>query len=138
MQALGAFLADAITTSPDGKFNVLGGGVELLSGPTYPLGPMNLAVFARLSVDDDEVGTTRRWKIVIEAPDDAGTVANIENAFTVNRSETTPELRPIMNLIFAFYGLKLDRPGMYTVIVSVEGQEIARLSLLARLIKTAE
>lgn len=70
-----AFLADAAETSPGQKFNVLGGGISRIGGPSFPLRHPHLALVVSLIVTAPELDHEHEIRFVLLDPD-GGEVAS--------------------------------------------------------------
>jgi hypothetical protein len=65
---LDAFLiADAASTSDDGKFFIHGGGISRFVVPMLPY-PLGVAVFIRFEVDDAEIQQAHRFRVAVLGP----------------------------------------------------------------------
>ncbi len=122
-----AFLADAAETVPGQKFHVLGGGINRLGGPQFPLRHPHLALVVSLVVTAPELDREHEIRFILLDPD-GGEVAGATSTL-VARGE--PAGRDTM-LTFSvdLWNLTFPAPGDYTFRILVNGSERKRLSLI--------
>src|SRR5690348_866541 len=63
-----AFLADTATLSSDGKFNVLGGGLGVLSAQSFPTVQSILGLVVRVGVEQADIGQSYPFRIDLIGP----------------------------------------------------------------------
>ncbi len=60
-------IADAVSTPPDGKFNILGGGISRCTVPELPF-PIPLGVLARLRVENRDLKKDHQFMVQLIGP----------------------------------------------------------------------
>src|SRR5262245_50313329 len=61
-------LADAATTTPDGKVFIHGGGITRLTPPTLPWTHPMLALVLRFELEEDDPGTSHQISLGLNSP----------------------------------------------------------------------
>jgi hypothetical protein len=82
-------VADAVSTPPDGKFYIHGGGISRVEVPTLPF-PMPLGLLLRLKVDDADLQLSHQFRVVLIGPAGLPNVPAIE--FVLGPPEDPPPL----------------------------------------------
>jgi hypothetical protein len=128
-----AFLADAAETIPGQKFHVLGGGINRLGGPSFPLRHPHLAVVVSLVITAVEMDREHELRFVLLTPDGAelaeGTSRFVGHGNAEGRDTTLTFAVDLWNLTF-------PSPGDYSMRLLVNGSERRRLPLVV--VKTTE
>jgi hypothetical protein len=121
-----AFLADAAETNPGQKFNVLGGGVSRIGGPSFPLRHPHLALVVSLTVTAPELDHEHELKFLLLDPD-GGEVASAVSQLVAHGSTEGKDT----NLTFSIdlWNLQFNSPGDYSFRILVNGSERRRLPL---------
>jgi hypothetical protein len=122
-----AFLADAAEAQPGQKFNVLGGGISRLSGPSLPFTHPHLSLVVGLRLTAAERNREHEISFVVTAPDGA-TVA--ESAGRVVAHGPADPIDVVLTLAVDLWNLTLASAGEYAVRILVGGSERKRLSLV--------
>jgi hypothetical protein len=130
-----AFLADAAQATPGQKFNVLGGGLDRIGGPTYPLRHPHLALVIGLRVTAAELDRAHELRFVLLDPDGREVAAASSN-LTV-RGRTDARDRPVTLAIDA-WNLTFPSPGDYSFRLLVNGSERRRIPLVLVRLSAAE
>jgi hypothetical protein len=122
-----AFLADAAESVPGQKFNVLGGGVNQLEGPAFPLHHPHLALVINVTVTAPEVDHEHELRFALLGPDGsevAGAVSQLTAHGRADGRDTNITLSiDLWNLVFPV-------PGDYSFRILVNGSERRRLPLV--------
>jgi hypothetical protein len=115
-------LADAAETTSNGKFSLLGGGVETIFAPAFPTLQPGLAMVAKLLVSTSEAEQEHEFHIEITGPNGyhapLGDV-RFKSIPVRGASESTA-----INLIINMQVLLFPEPGSYTLHFSVDNQGI--------------
>lgn len=127
---LDAFLiADAVSTPPDGKFYIHGGGLSRFEVPDIPF-PMSLGVFARLEVSDDEAIASHNLLFALIGPTGRPNIPPLEI-----ESGSEKSLEPLLNgeqrfmqIAFSMTALVI-RIGLYRMEISVDGEQFGSIPL---------
>ncbi len=121
-----AFLADAAETSPGQKFNVLGGGVSRIGGPTFPLRHPHLALVVSLTVTAPELDHEHEIRFLLLDPEGVE-VASANSQLVAHGSTEGRDT----NLTFSvdLWNLTFNAPGDYSFRILVNGSERRRLPL---------
>jgi len=122
-----AFLADAAETNPGHKFNVLGGGITRIGGPTFPLVHPHLALVVGLLVTAPETRRQHELGIVLLDPD-GGEVTSARGSLVARGHDDGRD--NIVTFSVDLYGISFPSPGDYSFRVLVNGSERKRLGLL--------
>jgi hypothetical protein len=122
-----AFLADAAQASPGQKFHVLGGGLDHIGGPTFPLRHPHLALVVGLRVTAAEVDRPHELRFVLLDPDGAE-VAGASSSITVHGRPDARD-RPVTLAIDA-WNLTFPTPGDYSFRLLVNGSERKRIPIV--------
>jgi hypothetical protein len=130
-----AFLADAAQATPGQKFSVLGGGLDRIGGPTYPLRHPHLALVIGLRVTAAELDRPHELRFVLLDPDGREVAAASSN-LTV-RGRTDARDRPVTLAIDA-WNLTFPSPGDYSFRLLVNGSERRRIPLVLVRLPAAE
>jgi hypothetical protein len=122
-----AFLADAAQTAPGQKFNVLGGGISRIGGPTFPIRHPHLALVVGLRVSAPETERPHEIRFVLLSPDGgevAGATGNIIAHGQADARDST------LTFSIDLWNLTFPMPGDYSFRLLVNGSELRRLPLL--------
>jgi hypothetical protein len=123
------FLADAISTPPDGKFYVHGGGFSRIDITSLP-SPIPFSVLARFLVEDGDARREHRFMFTLVGP------AGVPNVDPIGGVATPPDETPdLVEGEEHFINVALDIPafaireGIYTLKVEVNDKVVRRVSL---------
>ncbi len=122
-----AFLADAAETSPGHKFNVLGGGITRIGGPTFPLLHPHLALVVGLLVTAPETRREHELQIVLLGPD-GDQVTSATGTLVARGHEDGRDT--IVTFSVDLWGVRFATPGDYSFRILVNGSERKRLPLV--------
>ncbi len=129
-----AFLADAADVQPGQKFNVLGGGVSRLSGPTFPLQHAHLAIVVGLRVGTTEREHEHELGFAVTSP--SGEQIAGGGGKVVTHGPPDPS-DVVITLGIDLWNLALPVAGEYAVRILVDGNERKRLPLFAVQVRDA-
>lgn len=118
----------------DGLLYVLGGGWTRCwpdAGQSYPLDRMIVAAFA-IRVEYGETNEEHRFSLEIRDPDEMVIgPGQAEGGFTVGRDATlTPGMSQVVQMAGTL-SVKLPSPGIYSVVLSIDGREERRIAFEA-------
>src|SRR5262245_56786612 len=109
------------------KLYVLGGGWDVLTvNTTFPI-TQHLALALSIRVPWVETNTKHNFELEIQH-DDGPSVAKIAGQVEVGRPPGIPAGTDQRSQIAADIQLKLDKPGVYAIVVRLEGEEKRRTS----------
>jgi hypothetical protein len=122
-----AFLADAAEAEPGRKLYVLGGGIDRISGPSFPLVHPHMALVMRFLVSHDELG--RAHDLTVRMVDEDGTeLARIDGKMETAPGEIEGLAVPV-NMVINMANTRFERPGAYAIDIIVNGGLEKRVSL---------
>jgi hypothetical protein len=124
-----AILADAAQVTPDGKFSILGGGIEILNSVALPAMVPSLALIIRLSLDPDSLSIQHILQVELVDPDGLQSLANIaESSFTPEQKISIKEgILPSTTFVFNFLGISFPKTGKYTFNIILDQEIIGSL-----------
>ncbi len=122
-----AFLADSAEAEPGRKFYVLGGGVDVISGPATPLVHPHLSLLMRFLVHPAELGRAHRLEVkLVDA--DGGELAKLEGELEAGIG--APAGRPAaVNVVINMANTRFERAGDYAVEILMNDQHQKSLPL---------
>ncbi len=122
-------VADAVSTPPDGKFYVHGGGISRLEVPMLPF-PIPLGVLLRFRIDEDDLNRSHRVALVLIGPADIPNVPGIE--FDLAPPEEPPTLAPGEEH-FTQIGMQINavavRAGLHHLQVDLDGERVRHVPI---------
>lgn len=127
-----AFLADAAEAEPGRKFYVLGGGIDAITAPQFPVVHPQIALVMRIMAHPSEVDRQHTMEIRI-ADADGHELAKVEGQF-VPSAGGTPGRETGMNVVMNFVGTRFPAPGDYEISIVINGQHQKSLPLALRAI----
>jgi uncharacterized protein DUF6941 len=122
-----AFLADAAEAEPGRKFYVLGGGIDQITGPEFPLVHPHMSLVMRFTVHAAEVGRTHHLEVrLVDA--DGGELARIEGDIqTAPGAEMGREVA--VNMVINLANSRFEKPGDYGFDIMMNNQFQKSLTL---------
>jgi hypothetical protein len=122
-----AFLADAAEAEPGRKFYVLGGGIDQIAGPEFPLVHPHMSLLMRFIVHPAEMGRAHHLEVrMIDA--DGRELARIEGDIQTAPSEPTG--REIgVNMVINLTNSRFEHPGDYALDITMNNQFQKSLAL---------
>jgi len=121
-----AFLADAAEVQPGQKFNVLGGGVTRIAGPTVPFQHPHLALVVGIRLTAAERNKEHDMEFVLLGPD--GTPVTTSSGRIVAHGPPDPN-DLVLTIALDMWNLTLSAQGDYSVRILIGGTERKRLPL---------
>lgn len=122
-----AFLADAAEANPGRKFYVLGGGIDAIGAPSFPVVHPNMSLVLRLLVSSTEVDMDHRLEIrLIDA--DGGELARVDGNFNA-RGRPDPGREIALPLVMNLVNTRFQAAGDYSVEILVDGEHAKSLPL---------
>jgi hypothetical protein len=114
-------LADAVSTSDDGKFFIHGGGISRFVVPMLPY-PLGVAVFIRFEVEDTEIRQAHRFRVAVLGP--VGPNIQPLDFESVSAEEPPPVLDGEQRFMQIGLNLPLGiiRTGLYRVELYLDGE----------------
>lgn len=129
-------LADAAESTSNGKFSLLGGGIETIFAPAFPTVQPGLAMVAKLLASASEIEQEHVFHIEITGPNDYhAPLGDLKFTVVPLRGESESAM---INLIINMQVLLFPEPGAYTLHFSVDDQEVGSAPLTAQQIPSAE
>ncbi|HXQ96080.1 MAG TPA: hypothetical protein VN800_04080 [Candidatus Acidoferrales bacterium] len=122
-----AFLSDAADARPGQKFNVLGGGVTRIGGPSFPLVHPHLALVVGLTVAATELGQDHELRFLLLGPGGA----ELSRAEAQIRADGWAAGGADTSVTFALdlWNLTFADPGDYSLRILIGGSERKRMTL---------
>jgi len=122
-----AFLADAAEAEPGRKFYVLGGGVDSIGAPSFPVVHPHLALLIRLLVHPTEAERPHALEIHL-IDSDGGELAKMEGNFSAGPGGPPGRELP-MNISLGLTNIRFERAGDYSIELLVDNQHVKSLPL---------
>lgn len=123
-----AFLADAAQAEPSSqKFYVLGGGIDSIGVPAFPVIYPHLSIVLRMLVHPAEADRDHRLEIRL-MDSDGGTLANIEGAFSGHPSGF-PGREIAVPLVVNLVNVQFTSQGDYAIEILINNQHMKSLPL---------
>ena len=122
-----AFLADAAEAEPGRKFYVLGGGIDQIAGPEFPLMHPHMSLVMRFIVHPTELGRSHHLEVrLVDA--DGGELARIEG--DIATAPTEPTGREVaVNMVINMANTRFEKAGDYGLDIMMNNQFQKSLSL---------
>ncbi|MGH2793305.1 MAG: DUF6941 family protein, partial [Actinomycetota bacterium] len=122
-----AFLADAAEAEPGRKFYVLGGGIDQIAGPQFPLVHPHMALVMRFLVPHDELG--RAHMLTVRLADPSGTeLARIDGQIETQVAKIAGLAVPV-NMVINMGNTRFEAPGEYAIDIIMNGEFLRTLAL---------
>lgn len=122
-------VADGVSTPPDGKFYIHGGGISRVEVPQLPF-PMPLGVLLRFRVDDDDLLRSHRIALVLIGPRGVPNVPGVE--FDLAAPDDLPEAVAGEER-FTNVGLQINAVavlgGLYHLQVDLDGKRVRNVPI---------
>jgi len=115
-----AFLADAAEAEPGRKFYVLGGGIDQIAGPEFPLTHPHISLVMRFIVHPTELGLTHHLEVrLVDA--DGHELARIEGDIQTAPSE--PSGREVgVNMVINMANPRFEAAGDFAFDIMMNNQ----------------
>lgn len=139
MQLQYAILADSAQILPDGKFVIMGGGVEYINAPSFPAMNPSLALVVRLSVNSQEVGHEHQFRLELLMPDGTTVLPIQGNTAFTPKPPTTSGIVVPLNYMFVvnFPGLVFPAAGKYAFRLVVDDRKVSEVPLYLQTLPSA-
>lgn len=122
-----AFLADAAEAQPGRKFYVLGGGIDSIGAPRFPVVHPHMSLVIRIIVGTLETEEEHKLEIrLIDA--DGADVARANGTFSA-RGRTEPGREMALPLVMNLVNTRFERAGDYSVEIAINGEHARSLPL---------
>jgi uncharacterized protein DUF6941 len=131
-----AFLADAAEAEPGRKFYVMGGGVDSIGAPAYPVVHPHLALVLRLLVHPAEANRNHVLEIRLMEPD-GRELSKVEGSFSASDEGVSPGREIPMNMVLNFWSTRFEQPGEYGIEIMINNQHMKSLPLTLQLVPPA-
>jgi hypothetical protein len=129
MELIYVIPADAAETSANGKFSLLGGGIETIFAPIFPVIHPRLALVVKLRALSPEVEQDHTFRVDIIGPNDFHVTPEARVEFRTGALPSEPD-RPItFTLVMNMSSLVFPEPGMYLGHLYVDSQEVGTFPL---------
>jgi len=129
MELIYVIPADAAEASPNGKFSLLGGGIENIFVPGFPAIHFGLALVVRLRVLSSEAEQDHKFHVDIIGPDDFQVTSEVIVEFRPRALPGEPD-RPItFTLVMNIPPLVFPESGTYLGHLYVDNQEVGTFPL---------
>lgn len=116
-----AFLADAAEADPGRKFYVLGGGIDQIAGPEFPLIHPHMSLVMRFLVHPTELGRSHRLEVrLVNA--DGRELAKIEGDIQTAAVEETFGREVGVNMVINMTSTRFESPGDFAVDILMNNQ----------------
>jgi hypothetical protein len=115
-----AFLADAAEAESGRKFYVLGGGIDQIAGPTFPLVHPHMALLMRFLVPQNELG--RGHMLTVRLVDsERNELARIDGKIETSTGEIAGLAVPV-NMVINMANTRFETPGEYSIDIVMNGE----------------
>jgi len=123
-------LAEAATAAPDGKLYVHGGGLTRVVCPVFPFVLPQLALVARLLVDESDLEARHVFETTLVDPEGAAVVPGAPLVAEQGDVLALPDGEErFMQFAITFGGVLFARPGVHTLSFKVDEEELRRMTL---------
>ena len=122
-----AFLADAAEAEPGRKLYVLGGGIDQIAGPEFPLVHPHMALVMRFLVPHNELDRDHHLLVRLTDPD-GKELARIEGTLRTDPSAITGLAVPV-NMVLNMVSTRFETPGAYAIDIVMDGEFCRTLPL---------
>ena len=121
------FLANAAEVGQDGRFFVLGEGIDGIGVPAVPAVMPALAIVVNISFDPAECGEAHRFRISLTNPE--GNPAGPEFQLELRPRQSEPAYKDgtTLSVAASMIGLPLNHLGEYSFNLIVGGRPIGRI-----------
>lgn len=129
MELIYVIPADAAQASPDGKFSLLGGGIENINAPAFPAVQSGLALVVRLRALPSEAEQVHKFGIEIIGPKDFHLTSGDIAEFRPTPLHEVSDRPLTINLVLNIPLLVFPEPGTYLFHLYVDSQEVGTFPL---------
>ena len=138
MELIYVILADAAQAHPDGKFSLLGGGIENIKAVTFPAVHPGLALVVRLHVLASEAEQDHKFSVSIIGPKGFRVAPGDIAEFRPTSLRGVSDQPITVNLILNMPLLVFPEPGTYHFLLYVDSQEMGTVPLDVQKINIGE
>lgn len=115
-----AFLADAAEAEPGRKFYVLGGGIDQIAGPAFPLVHPHMSLVMRFTVHPTELDRPHHLEVrMVDA--DGHELAKIEGDIQTG-ADAPPGREVAVNMVINMANSRFENPGDYSLDIVMNNQ----------------
>jgi uncharacterized protein DUF6941 len=129
MQVDYLILADSVAVA-EGKHYIHGGGWDTLYTSSFPIVHPMFGVAASLRVPADEQGEQLALEVDIQSGEEGSSILTEPIGGIVSAvppPHAPPDSDLLLHLAFSFASLQFDNPGIYNIVLRVDGQSLAEL-----------
>lgn len=138
MELIYVIPADAAQAGPNGKFSLLGGGIENINALAFPAIQPGLALVVRLLVLASEAEQDHKFSVDITGPKDFRVISGDIAEFRPISSHGVSDRPFAINVILNIPLLVFPEPGKYHFCLYVDGQEVGKFPLDVQKIDSGE
>jgi hypothetical protein len=125
-----AFFANSAEVLPTGLMYVLGGGFDLLKGPSFPAPLPNLFLLVRLTVEPAECGPNHELICEIVRPTGQSMPPESKVPFVATRHVSDVNRATPITICLAYQNIIIPEAGEYIFRLSVDGVPMGAAALL--------
>lgn len=126
-----ALLADAAQATPDGKFSIIGGGLDTIYAAKFPALHQSISMVIKLDVTKAEIGIEHTLRIELKSPLNATAMPPLVGKFTPQSNKDHPDWAVTAQLAITIAPLILETEGNYTFRLSVDNVEHGKILVRA-------
>jgi len=138
MRLESAFLAQAATVLPDGRFFVFGGGIDGFVGAELPIIVPSVSAVARIHFSPEDCGVEHELLATFAGPPESEPGFNAGRKFKPVLSPYLPDRGTILPFVVDITNLRLTHEGLYTVSYSAGDTLLGKLTYVAYLARARE
>jgi hypothetical protein len=127
MELAYGFLANAADVVQDGRFFVLGGGIDGIGVPAVPAVMPGLAILVNISFEQEECGEAHRFRVLLTNPE--GNPAGPEFQLELRPRQSEPAYKDgaTVSVAVSMIGLPFGHQGEYSFNLFVGDRLIGRI-----------
>ncbi|MFN2615104.1 MAG: hypothetical protein ABR552_09870 [Actinomycetota bacterium] len=122
-----AFLADAAEAEPGRKFYVIGGGVDSITAPSFPVVHPHLSLVLRIMIHPAEADRDHTLEVRM-MDSDGGALANVAGTFAASGTAAPGREVPV-NLVFNMVNTRFEGGGDYSIEILINNEHKKSLPL---------
>lgn len=122
-----AYLANAAEVGPDGRFFVLGGGIDILGVPKLPERHPYLSVVFRVHFNEEELAgdhSPHDFSLTITRPDGTESEPLMTRSLLLKPMPLFSDLGLNVDLAFSFTGMPFIQEGVHVLNIQVDGRKV--------------
>lgn len=124
MIGLDAFLADSVS-GEDGKLHALGAGWNRLLFTALPAVHDRIGIGLVLRIPPAESGREHELAVILEGPDGEAAAPGVRGTFALAVPDPLDE--ELLPLAINLDAVRIEQPGRYRFVVSIDGAEVRAL-----------